>query len=302
MLVYRSNRDVMVFGFFGGKRVDISIQLDRPDGVYAVGDTVGAQIALAAENAGRVREVRAGLVLQHRYQIIDRTRDSDGDYSDTHQWRARETWVGRELLATEGARSANGTQSVAWQIPPDAAASCDGDIVKVAWVVKVTVDRAMARDQNEEVPLRVVTPRPGQYTQSSDFGEMNTGSGVAMRFSLPSLELIEGETLQGRLTVEPSQSIDAREIRVELVRSERVNPGNRAHVKQKAIQKIQVAGSTKPVPGQPVAYDFALPVPAVGSPGHDVGDTSVTWQLVGIIDRPMRGVYTVTQWVGIYNG
>jgi hypothetical protein len=171
----------------------------------------------------------------------------------------------------------------------------------VAWVVKVTVDRAMARDQNEEVPLRVVAPPIGQYTESGDFGEMNTSSGVAMRFSLPTLELVEGETLEGRLTVEPSQSIDAREIRVELVRSERVNPGNRAHIKQKPIQKLQVAGSTKLVPGQPLSYDFALPIPAAGSPSHDVGDTVVTWLLVGTIDRPMRSDYTVTQWVGVYN-
>lgn len=291
----------MVFGFFGGKGAEISIQLDRPDGVYAVGDTVNARISLAAEGAGRVREVRAGLVRQHRYQVIDRRRDNDGDYRDSYEWRTQETWVSRETLAAEGTLSANDSFQFSWQIPPDAAGSCDGDIVKVTWLVKVTVDRAMARDQNEEAALHVVTPRTGQYAQSGDFGEVNTSSGVMMRFSLPTLELVEGDTLRGRLTIEPSQSIDAREVRVELVRDERVNPGDRVNVKQKSMQKIQVAGSTKLVPGQPVWYDFAVPVPEAGSPSHDIGDTVVTWLLVGTIDRPMRGDCTVTQWVSVSN-
>src|SRR5215213_5289995 len=37
---------------------------------------------------------------------------------------------------------------------------------------KVTVDRAMARDQNEELEFTVVSPPTGAYAQSGDFGEM----------------------------------------------------------------------------------------------------------------------------------
>ena len=36
------------------------------------------------------------------------------------------------------------------------------------------------------------------------------------------------------------------------------------------------------------AYDFALPIPQTGAPSHDVGDTVITYLLVGTIDRPMR--------------
>jgi hypothetical protein len=292
----------MGFGLFGGKGVDISVGVDRPDGVYAVGDTVGAQITLAAEKAGNVREVRAGLVRQHRFQTIDRQRDSDGDYRDVYQWQTRETWVTREVLANQGELSANDTHRFEWQIPPDALASCSGEIVQVSYVVKVTVDRAMARDQNEEVAVTVVAPTTGAYTQSGDFGEMNTNAGVEMRLSLPTLEYVEGGTINGRLTVEPSQSIDAREVRVELMRQERVRAGEREHVKDKTMEKVQVAASPTLVPGTPLAYDFSLTVPESGSPSHDVGDTAVIWMLVGTVDRPMRGDFTVAQWVGVYNG
>jgi hypothetical protein len=292
----------MVFGMFGGKGVEISIELDRSDGVYAIGDTVAAQFTLASAKGGKVREVRAGLVGQHRYQVIDNRLDSDGRYRDFYEWKTNETWVTRQVLATEGDLSANDTYRFDWQIPLDAAASCNGDIVQMKWLAKVTVDRAMARDQNEEVVLNVVARPPGVYVQSGDFGEMNTSSGVVMRLSLPTLELLEGDTLQGRLTIEPSEAIDAREVRIELIRDERVNAGDRAHARQKSMQRLQLDASPKLVPGTPVAYDFVLPVPAAGSPSHDVGDTVVSWLLVGTIDRPMRGDYTVTQWIGLYNG
>jgi hypothetical protein len=160
----------------------------------------------------------------------------------------------------------------------------------------------MARDQNEEVAVPVVSRPTGEYAQSGQYGEMNTSSGVVMQLDLPTLELIEGDTLEGRLLVNPSQSIDAREVRVELVRDERVNAGDKVHQKQVTVEKVQVAQSPKLVPGTPVTYDFELPVPAAGAPSHDTGDTTATWLVVGTIDRPMRGDYTVTQWVGVYNG
>lgn len=294
----------MVFGLFGGKGVEITIDLDRPDGRYAPGDVVGANITLAAEKGGKVREVRAGLVLQHRYQVIDQRRDSDGDWRDSYEWRTNENWIGREALAPEGSLPSGykETRRFDWQIPADAPATSAGDIIQVTWAVKVTVDRAMAKDQNEEVELRVVVPPTGEHIQPGLYGEMNTNSGVVMQLDLPTLELVEGDTLQGRLLVDPSQSFDAREVRVELIRDERVSAGDKVHQKQKSVEKVQLAQSPKLVPGTPVSYDFALPVPTAGAPSHDTGATTVTWLVVGTIDRPMRGDYTVTQWVGVYNG
>jgi hypothetical protein len=294
----------MVFGLFGGKDVEIGIELDRGDGAYAAGETVGANIRLATGKGGKVREVRAGLVRKDRYQAIERRRDSDGDWRDYEVWKERETWVTREALANEGALAAGADEAYRfeWQIPHDAAPSCAGKIVQITWLVKVTVDRAMARDQNEELEIGIVAPPPGEHVQPGEYGEMNANAGVVMRLDLPTLELVEGDAVRGRLLVEPSQSIDAREVRVELVRDERVVPGDRVHVEQVEAARVQVAQSPKLTPGTPVAYDFELVVPETACPTHDTGDTSITWMLRGTIDRPMRGDYCVTQWVGVYNG
>ena len=292
----------MVFGMFGGKAVEISVALDRADGTYPVGDTVRAQIVLANAKGSKVREVRAGLVRQHQIRTIQRQRNSNGSYSNTYVWQTKETWITREVLASEGALTADDTYHVAWQIPEGEPATYAGDNIAVKWLAKVTVDRAMARDQNEELEFFVVAPPTGAYSQSGEFGEMNTASGVVMRLALPTLELVEGQTLHGQLLVEPSEPIDARELRVELVRDERVNIGDQAYNQQKSVERVQVAGSTQLRPGFPVTFDFALPVPQMGAPSHDLGDTVVTWMVVGTIDRPMRGDYTVSQWVSLHNG
>ena len=136
----------MVCGMFGGKGVDISITLDRADGTYAIGDTVGAQIVLANAKGGKVREVRAGLVRQHRFQKVDQRRDNNGNYSDHYVWETKEAWVSREVLATEGELKSDDTYHFQWQIPAGEAATSDGSNVKVKWLAKVTVDRPMRGD------------------------------------------------------------------------------------------------------------------------------------------------------------
>src|SRR5688572_9650847 len=124
----------MVFGMFGGKSIDISIALDRANGTYAIGDTVGAQVILANAKGSKVREVRAGLVRRHRYQTIEQQRDNSGNYRDTYVWQTKETWVSREILASEGTLEADDTYHFQWQIPSGDAATCDAENVKVKWL------------------------------------------------------------------------------------------------------------------------------------------------------------------------
>ena len=149
----------MVFGLFGGKAAEISIGLDRADGTYAVGDTVGAQIVLANAKGGKVREIRAGLVRQHRYQTLERRQGSD-----TYVWQTKETWVTRETLATEGQLTADDTYQFSWQIPPEAGATCDADNVKVKWRPGVTVDRRWRWIKTRSSNSRSCRCRPARTT------------------------------------------------------------------------------------------------------------------------------------------
>src|SRR3954447_7281901 len=92
----------MVFGLFGGKNVDIVIDLDRNDQPYAPGETVTARIHLTSEKEVKSREVRAGLIVQHRYKAIHRSTSTNDNDNDSEVWETTEDWLHRESLAGEG--------------------------------------------------------------------------------------------------------------------------------------------------------------------------------------------------------
>ena len=291
----------MVLGLFGGGKVEISIDVDQARG-YAPGDTVEATITLSADKGMKAREVRAGLVIWEHYQTIETTEDNDGRDRASHVWRTDEEWLHREtLLKNEGVPSGfNQSYTFSWQIPEQAPAPCEGKIVQIRYLVKVTVDRAMAKDVNQEQVLQVALPAPGRYVAEGEFGRSKDNE-ARMRFLLPRLEYVEGETLTGKLVVEPRQAFDAQEIRVELNRQETVTPGDRTNRATIVEQKLQLSPAIKLEPGATQEYQFSLPIPARACPSHDTSKTRNAWVLEGIVDRRMRDDVNVEQEVYVYN-
>jgi hypothetical protein len=287
-------------GLFGGGKVDITIDVDGV-GPFRLGDTVNATITIGAEKGMKAREVRAGLVLWQRYQTIEETRDSDGDWRTSHTWRTDEEWLHRETLLSNEGVPANFQQTYqfAWPLPYDSPAPCQGKIVQIKYLVKVTVDRAMARDLNEEYTLPVASAPPGRDLREGEYGR-STDPEAKLRFWLPKLEYVEGEEVTGRLTVEPRQAFDAREIRVELVRRERVTPGDKTNNAAVVECNLQLAPSAKLQPGQTMEFDFSLPIPANGNPSHESSKTRLVWQLEGIVNRPLRDDTNVEQEVYVF--
>ena len=156
----------MVFGFRKGSKgkIDISLQVDRPEGPFYRGDVVHADVVLEVEKGMPVREVRAGLVFWERYQWVDE--DSDGGL-DSH-WATAEVWVCKEVLVPEGVipDGFRRTYGFDWAIPPDARPPYAGRISQTRWLAKVTVDRKLKRDVNEEVELGLIVPLTDPTTPS----------------------------------------------------------------------------------------------------------------------------------------
>ena len=88
-------------GLFGGKLPELAVQLERADGVYYPGETVRAAIHVAAEDGPKFKEIRAGLLLEEKYQTVERKRDGDGDGDVSYDrvGHTNEQWAAREQLA-----------------------------------------------------------------------------------------------------------------------------------------------------------------------------------------------------------
>jgi hypothetical protein len=291
----------MLGRLFGGGEVDITVEVDR-DGPYAPGEVVQASITLNAPKGAKCREVRAGLVRWHHYQTIDVSHDRDNNQRQSTVWRTDEDWLTREQVAKDRDLPSSYVETLnfEWQVPHDAPASCEGKIVQIRYLAKLTVDRAMAKDINQESVLGVVVPPAGRQTVEGEYGSSSDQNLAQMRLTLPGLEFIEGDTVRGRLKIEPRQEADVREIRLELVRTEEVLRGDRKNVSRVVEQKLQLAPQTKLRVGEAQEYDFRVEIPANGCPNHETAATRLSWQIEATLDRQLRSDAHVTQEIYVY--
>jgi hypothetical protein len=187
----------------------------------------------------------------------------------------------------------------AWPIPAGAPASGAGKITEIRWVVKVTVDRSMAKDTNEEHEITVRrTSGSAPVEAEEDVGSSHV---ARMQLTLPSLELAAGSTAKGQLTIEPFQSIKGRALRVDLVRDETVFSGDRTNHEETRITTVEIESDPRLEPGQSRRYDMALEVPADAVPTRKTPHGELRWQVKAVIDRPMASDHVATQEVSVYN-
>jgi hypothetical protein len=289
----------MAFGLFKGSSVNISLQVDRPAGPYYPGDIVHADITLEAEKDMRVREVRAGLVFWERYQWAD----SSAKGGTSHHWSTDEMWVSQEILIPEGSIPGDlwQTYSCDWQIPVDAPPSYGGKISQTRWLAKVTVDRKLKTDINEEVEFPLIVPPSGQMVQPGEYGEVSHPDAAHIHLRLPRLEFVEGETINGQLLVEPWKDFDVSEVRLELIREEYVprDDGNRHTAIE---QKLQLERKTRFQTGTPAVYDFTVHIPDQGCPTRQTRNSRVNWSIKTTLNRRLRKDFTVEQEILVHNG
>ena len=160
----------------------------------------------------------------------------------------------------------------------------------------------MAGDPNQEMELPLIVAPRGTYSQPGEFGNSSDLNVAALRFSLPKLEFVNGETLQGRLLIEPHQNFDVREVRLELFCRESVNRGQHAQHQRDHRPEIELAGSMKMQSGQAVSYPFTFIVAPKGRPTFQSPKAQVHWVLKASLDRAFAGDAVVEQELYVYSG
>lgn len=272
--------------FGRGETPEISIVVADGARAFAPGDAVKARIEFGAAKGFKARGVRAGLVLLRKSQEVDTERDSDGDRRRTHTWHTYEQWVQVEQLDVD---TSGGPQAFEceWTVPAGSAPSYQGDITSNRWLVKVTIDRKMAKDVNAEEGITVVAPLPAASGDDSPAVQNAVHSDATLRLELPRVMYAEGETISGKLTFEPGKDLKARALRVDLVRFERVTSRDGTNDRSVVAQTVELA--REDVLRLPGEFAFTLELARAGQPSHSAGSASASWSVRAVLDRPMRG-------------
>jgi len=284
----------MVSGLFD-KSLEVSIDLNQPTKFFAPGAAVRAMVTVRANKESDVRGATAGLLFTERHQSTD----ADGNT----RWSSEETWIGQEEMLEEQTlpEGFEETYTFNWSVPDDALPTIKGEIIQHTWKLIVKVDRPSAKGVNEEVELHVAVPVPSKAIQPGQASEPTHPEVAGMRFELPQVEFVEGDTLSGQLIVDPRVDIEAREVRLDLVRIETVTGGDAPNVKEKVTESHKLAGITMLEAGQSATYDFSFPVAIDGCPTYQHESREVAWALRAEISRPLAYNDEVTRTVFLYS-
>ncbi|MBE7520131.1 MAG: hypothetical protein HS107_12915 [Thermoflexaceae bacterium] len=283
----------MVFG--RGETPEIGIEIADGRRAFAPGDTIRATVTFGAAKGFKARAVRAGLVLLRKSQEVDTERDSDGDRRRTHTWVTHEQWVQTDNLDVD---TTGGPQVFEreWQLPAGSAPTYSGEITSNRWVVKVTIDRKLAKDVNAEVAITVASPLPAGANEAP-LVRAAAHSDATLRLELPRGAFVEGERVPGRLSFEPSDGLKARALRVELARRERVTSNDGTNEKTAVMETHELAREDQ-LRAQ-ADYEFSFELPRAGQPSNQTGSASAAWSVRAILDRPMRDDVEVAQEIAV---
>jgi Arrestin (or S-antigen), N-terminal domain len=302
-----------MFDLFKGGKTSVKLTLDRPvseDATqvypYYPGETVHASVMLVSEKEVKIREGRIALIYHEEYQYKHhhRTTDSHGHSRTTvaTAWATDEREINRQVFLGETSLPAGTQKTFEFDlpIPSHAAPSAQAEIVHIEWMVKATLDRKMAGDIEDKVDLPVFTGASGTSAQPVEVGVSNEPDEADLIFSLPGKEWVMGEMIAGRLQISPKKEFDVTEIRVELVRRERVprDLGN----EHETSMPVKLSDGTRLVPGQSLSLLFNIAIPTPVPATFSTPNSTLDWVLKGVLARRLRKDTFVEEKIIIYNG
>lgn len=137
------------------------------------------------------------------------------------------TWTGETVVHTQRSLPIEGTigpgtasYRLEVLLPGDAPPSARGRIVEMRYTLRATLDIPHAPDKWAEMPLTVRATLP---TESKPPSPTQLQGGIQMYLEAP-LNVIAGQRIEGAITVGTSHPVVLDDLRLELVRWERVPP------------------------------------------------------------------------------
>ncbi len=313
----------MVFGLFRRSgRLNMAIQLEKPQGPYRFGETVRARIDLWVEGGPvKVREVEASLLYWQRYRqwkYLYSEEDEMGDEEEYwyEHWETRSRAFGRQRLL-QGGTLPNGFRqrfTVAFSLPDQGEPPHKGEIAQAGWYFLVHADRPWGKDMQAQAEVPVVVPPPGLHTQPDFYGQASHPDVLEMSFHLPGLEFVEGDVVEGALLVRALQAVEGRGLRVALLAREFIpsnNPKTLLPTRETSpdfeaetkVGEVVRQGPLRLQPGETLRLPFRIEIPRLGRPTCTTGGNGwIRWFLTAALDRAWARDYRLTQELFVYNG
>jgi hypothetical protein len=316
----------VVLGLFGtGKVAEIEVVLDRQ--VYLPGDTVTARVRLTPAADADGAECSVALVHRDRYGGGGNA-SSGGD-----EWAV----AGEYLLDEEPVRAGVAREwTVRLPVPrrttpPADAADCaderyppsgeeaDGDSydlliepeerwgpptsvgpgVSSTWAVVCRFTGGRTREAAAEAPVVVLappTPAPAVLPRRRGDGAPR----CTVTFTgLPARSVAAGSAVTGWLRLLAHEEIEARAVRVELVRHAGPADGD-AVLAWTVVASTDASGAITLRPRQPRDLPFTVAVPPDAGPSVESETVRVRWLLRVVVDRPRRGDEVWDQTVAVH--
>ncbi len=282
----------------------VEVNLDRQ--VYQPGDAIHARVTVQANKEVKVRQGRISLVYKEKYQVRSRT-TTGGKHP--HQGYSY-SWLtdAREMIAENFLEYAiigpdfSEVYEFNWQMPDGVLPSLKANLFEVTWLVQATLERERALDINAEHYILVSVPMPGEVTAQAD-GMLHEFTNdqideVALSLLLPRTTWQAGETIAGKLLLQARSDLKLTDIRMELVRNERV-PVNAGNEKEQRWSWT-LAGSTSLAAGETLGLPFRVEVPTDGVPSVSLNHGEIWWKIDGILARRLAQDYHIEQPLDIF--
>ncbi len=274
----------MPFSIFRRARVDVTLSIDGEP--FLPGGVIRGSVNLNSDRNVEVREGAVSLECVERYW---KNEYDPGTKSTRPKEKSRKlVHLSERLLDDATVRSGVPmNEEFEFAIPEDAYRSVNGEVVRIRWEVKVSLDVPGARDVHvtEEIivspPAESVEPQPLMIETS--FGDC--GARIEAeddRFRL-------GDAVSGRMRVDAVEDCEYSEVRFELVREERA--GDKKW--EKTVQRLDLESDARFRSGLSREWRFEVAVPTEMVPSVAISDSKVRWLLRGILARSRRRDHTV---------
>ncbi|HEV2743814.1 MAG TPA: sporulation protein [Rubrobacter sp.] len=271
----------------GRSRAGVEILVDK--GASLPGESVDITVRVRGKKAFPVKLGQVELLYENEYTYKDRRHHHNGDgdsYTTTEKKRATDRIKTDVQRFVEGVRITPGSlmeKRLSLRLPENVPPSARGKITKVEWKVKATLEIPKALDIVEEVPITVLSPAQPVFPG----GSVSEFSGdCGMEIGLSAASFGPADRIEGKLTVTSREDLEARALRVELVRREIVARGL-GNNKEAVETRETFAENLDLRAWVPQEHRFGLSLPErITCPSLRTRQSQVEWCVRAVAERP----------------